>query len=76
MELRAEDHGSAILALILLNKANGSSTGVTYKLAAQVTIEVVSLAVCHDCSSSKRILQLKYISIGSWRQDAVAYHYG
>ena len=76
MELRAEDQGNAILARILPNKGNGSSIGVTCKLAVQGIIEVVRSAVCHNCLSSKRILQVRYISIGSWRQDSVADHYG
>lgn len=56
VELRADDQGSAILAMILPNKGNGSSTGVRYRLAVQEIIEVVRSAVCHDCSSSKKIL--------------------
>lgn len=63
VELWAEDQGSAILALIQPNKGNDSSTGVTYKLAVQGTNEAVSSAVCRNCSSSKRILQMKYISM-------------
>ena len=34
-ELRAEDQGNAILARTLPNKGNGSSIGVTCKLAVQ-----------------------------------------
>lgn len=63
VELWAEDQGSAIPALILPNKGNGSSTGVTYKLAVQETIVAVRSAVCHNCLSSKRILQVGYVSI-------------
>ena len=51
-----EGQGSAILAMILPNKENGSSTEATYKLAVQEIVEVVRSAVCHDGSSSKRIL--------------------
>lgn len=59
-ELRAEGQGNAILAMILPNKENGSSTEATYTLTAQGIIEVVSSAVCHDGSNSRRILQVEY----------------
>lgn len=62
--------------MILLNKRNGSSTERTYKLAVQWTIEVLRSAVCHDGSSSKRILQFEYISMEAWQQHGNAYHYG
>lgn len=75
MELRAEGQESAILATILLSKDNGSSTDVTCKLALQGIIEAVKSAVYHFGSSSKRILQVEYIRIRSWRQDAITYHY-
>lgn len=73
MELRAEDHGSAILAMILPNKGNDSSTEVTYELAVQGIIEAVRPAVCHDDLNSKTILQLEYVRIRSWGQVAVSY---
>ena len=62
MELRAEDQGSAILATILLSKENGSSIEATYNPAFQGIFEAVKSVECHDGSSSKRILQVMYIS--------------
>ena len=47
MKLRAEDRGSAILVMLLLNKENDSSTEATNKLAVQGTVEVVRQAVYH-----------------------------
>ncbi len=67
MELRAEDLGNAILVIFLPNKGNYSSTEVKNTLPVQGTIEVVRKAVCHDGSSSKRILQVEYINIVSRR---------
>lgn len=87
MELRAEDQGSAILAMILTNKGNGSSTEVMYRLAVQGTVEGVRPVVCYENglihqerpgenSSSRRILQVEVISMRPWRQEEVAYRYG
>ena len=76
VELEVKDQGSAILARFLPNKENGSSTEVTSKLAVQGRFEEVRWVACHDDSSSKRILQVEYMSIRSWRQDVIAYHYG
>ena len=64
--MRGEDQGSAILAKFLPNKGNDSSTEVTSKLAVQGKFEEVRSVVCHDGSSSKRILQVEYISMRSW----------
>lgn len=50
-----EDQGSAILAMILPHKGNGSSTEVMYRLAVQGTIGAVRPMICHDDSSSRRI---------------------
>ena len=63
MERKAEDQGSAILATILLSKENDSSIEATYKPAFQGIVEAVKSAEYHDGSSSKRILQVKCISI-------------
>ena len=76
MELRGSDQGSAILAKFLQNKGNDPSTEVTSKLAVQGKFDEVKWMVCHDNSSSKRHLQVEYVSTSSWRQDVVAYHYG
>ena len=62
MKLRAEDRGSAILVMLLLNKEIDSSTERTNKLAVQGTIEVVRQAVYHYGSKSKKILQVEYIN--------------
>ena len=62
MKLRAEDRGSAILVMLLLNKENDSSTEVRNKLAVQGTIEVVRQAVYHCGSNSKKILLVEYIN--------------
>ena len=62
MKLRAEDRGSAILVMLLLNKENDSSTEATNKLAVQGTVEVVRQAVYHYCSNSKKILPVEDIN--------------
>ena len=76
MELRGKDQESAILARILPNKGNGSSTEVMYKLAVQGSIGAVRPVGYHYGSRSRRILQVEFINMRSWRQEADAYHYG
>ena len=58
VKLRAEDQGSAILAMLLPNKENGSSTEAMNKSAVRGMIEVVRWAVGHYDLKSKRILQI------------------
>ena len=76
VELRGRYQGSAILAKFLPNKGNDPSTEVTSKLAVQGRFDEVRWMVCHDKSSSKKHLQVEYVSTSSWPQDVVAYRYG
>ena len=62
MKLRAEDRGSAILVMLLLNKETDSSTEGTNKLAVLETIEAARQAVHHCGSDSKKILPVEYIN--------------